>query len=335
MLEEERRFNWIYCFLDATRWGLLNEVTQGNYRQIFSIQDLLSRSVVWWVDQIKNDPDLQRWLKCRQSHGCYFSQTMRSDLHYVYDLEAELWGSNWNLYCDWHSTTQGIFFEPFRMVGLFYLIERQIKLLLSFIRLYDYEQKNTTHGKLRNALYRALFEQMNLSRWFPYPFNIATITRRLSKSESSHAQHEGFDFVGNHFSCVGKNHYTGVLQGALCQSAKRQRKERTDKTGKRPKNGSIEGYFFDTFWHYSESYRYRVPLAGIYPRQNPFYWGLNVRWITTFFVTICEAWMFTLSPAELRACWTDYKQISTSPILQDIQNYRWEALRNSRPQDLL
>ena len=331
MQDEERRFNWIYLYLDAIRWGIVNEVSSGDFQKIVTIQDLLNTENEWWTNKILSDNELQKWLKIKQSHGCTFLPIMRSDLHYIYDLEAELWGANWEKYFDWRSTDHGVHVEPFRMVALFYLMERMLKLFLSFLRFYDYQRKDTTHASLRNATADAFFRIHNMKKWLPYPFNLTAITSRIKQGDTEQQRHKTYSFSGNHYSVIGKTHYTEAIDGALRQAAKRERKKRNNH---RPKNGSIEGYFFDAFWHYSESYRYRIPLAGSYIRIHPFYWGLNIRWIGTFFVTLFETWMFSLSPAEIEACWSDYRQLPHSAILQDIQQFRWERIKSSRPQDL-
>lgn len=335
MLEEERRFNWIYFYLDATKWGLLNEVTEGNHEQVFTIQETTDALNNWWMKNLRSNLDLQKWLHDKQSHGCTFYPQMRTDLHYIYDLEAELWGANWNLYCDRQKTDNGVYFEPFRLVLLFYLIERQLKVFLSFLRYYDYNRDDTSHSKLSKAAFKAFFTEAQMSHWLPYPFNLTALTNRIKRGDSAHFRHESYTYLGNHFSVVGKSHYSEVLASTLHQTAKWQRKRHTDqKTGKRPRKGSIEGCFFDALWHYSESYRYRIPFGSSYVRKFPFHWGLNVRWIGTLFISICEAWMFSLSPAEIQACWSDYRQISTSPILQNVQSHRWNTIYASRPQDL-
>lgn len=332
MQDEERRFNWIYLYLDAIRWGVVNDVSSGDFRQIVTIQDLLNAKNESWINQIRSDNELQKWLKSKQSHGCSFSPLMRSDLHYIYDLEAELWGANWDKYFDWRTTDHNVYIEPFRMVALFYLMERTLKLFLSFLKFYDYQRKDTSHATLRNATFDAFFKIHNkMEKWIPYPFNLTANTSRIKRGDADQQRHKTYSFSGNHYSVIGKTHYADALDGALKQATKRERKKRTNH---RPKNSSIEGYFFDTFWHYSESYRYRIPLAGSYIRIHPFYWGLNIRWIGTFFVMLCETWMFALSPAEVDACWSDYKQFPHSAILQDIQQFRWEKIKNSRPQDL-
>lgn len=335
MQEEERRFNWIYLYLDAIRWSIVNEVSSGDFRQIVTIQDLLNAKNEWWINQLRSDVELQRWLKVKQSHGCSFLPAMRSDLHYIYDLEAELWGANWDKYFDWRTTDHGVYVEPFRMVALFYLIERILKLFLSFLKFYNYQRKDTSHATLRNVTFDSFFGTHKMNRWLPHPFNLTANTSNIKQGDESHQRHKAYSFSGNHYSVIRKTHYADVLHGALKQAAKHERERCTNKKqNRRPKKGSIEGYFFDSFWHYSESYRYRIPLAGSYVRIHPFYWGLNIRWIGSFFVTLCETWMFSLSPAEMEACWSDYKQFPHSAILQDIQQFRWEKIKNSRPQDL-
>jgi hypothetical protein len=45
---EQRRFNWIYCYCDALRLALINEVTRGHYLQVTTFQHLVGAEADWW-----------------------------------------------------------------------------------------------------------------------------------------------------------------------------------------------------------------------------------------------------------------------------------------------
>lgn len=330
---EQRRFNWIHLYCDALRWALVNEVTAGNYREIVTFQDIVNGLRRWWLVVLPND-DLRRWVAAKRGRGCYWSSVLSCDFWYLYDLEAELWGANFDRFLDRNAISDDVALEPFRFVLLFYLIERALKLLLAHLCFLDYELGNLSHARIRNAAYAHLFERECLARWFPFPFNLAALTHRLVHGDADCLRHRAYGFVGNHFAVVGKTHYTQVVESALRQAVMWQRDRHTNR-GQRPPRGSIRAFFFDPLWRYSESYRYRVPLASDYIRQNPFYWGLNLRWLGSAFLCIIELWLYTLSARLIGEVWDTYAQQSRSPTLQAVQLPRWQTIRDASPQSLI
>jgi hypothetical protein len=331
--EEQRRFNWIHLYCDALRWAVVNEVADGEYQQIVEFQDVVNGLCCWWSDTLQ-DGDLKQYIRSKRGRGCYWSSLLQYDFCYLYDLETELWGANFDQFVSRDAPNDKVALEPFRFVLLFYLVERQLKLILAHLFYLNYEQRNFSHARIRDAGYAHLFEQERLARWFPYPFNLCALTNRLDSGANEHSQHGGYGFIGNHFTVVGKDHYNEVLESALRRAVTWQR-ERHATQGQRPKAGSIRTYFFDPMWRYSETYRYRLPLACDYIRQNPFYWALNLRWVGSAFLTIIELWLYTFSARLMRDLWDIYAQQSKSPVLQEIQMLRWQAIQNARCQTLL
>jgi len=126
------------------------------------------------------------------------------DFWYLYDLEAELWGANFDRFLDRNAISDDVALEPFRFVLLFYLIERALKLLLAHLCFLDYELGNLSHARIRDAAYAHLFERECLARWFPFPFNLAALTHRLVHGDADCLRHRAYGFVGNHFAVVGK-----------------------------------------------------------------------------------------------------------------------------------
>jgi len=331
--DEQRRFNWIHLYCDALRWALVNEVTAGNYGEIVTFQDFVDSLCEWWL-VILQDNDLRRWIAAKRGRGCYWSPLISCDFRYLYDLEAELWGANFERFLDRNVINKDVALEPFRFVLLFYLIERALKLALAHLRFLNYEQEKLSHARIRDAAYAHLFEGEQLARWFPFPFNLAALTNRFIHGNADCSRHQGYRFVGSHFTVVGKTHYTQVLESALRRAVAWQRHLHTHR-GRRPPRGSILAFFFDPLWRYSESYRYRVPIACDYIRQNPFYWGLNLRWLGSAFLCIIELWLYTLSARLIREVWNTYAQRSRSPVLQAVQLPRWQTIRDASLQTLI
>ena len=331
--EEQRRFNWIHLYCDALRWTVVNEVTYGEYWRVEKFQDLADGLCQWWLNALQ-DNELKQYINSKRGRGCYWSPLLQFDFWYLYDLEAELWGANFDQFVGRDVPDGNIALEPFRFVLLFYLIERGLKLVLAHLGFLDYEQSNLSHARIRDAGYSHLFEQESLSRWFPCPFNLSALTNRIDCGASDFARHQAYSFIGSHFSVVGKKHYTEILEGALRRATVWQRKRHTSQ-GQRPRVGSIRAYFFDPMWRYSETYRYRVPLASEYARQNPFYWGLDLRWVGSAFICVLELWLYTFNARVVREVWDTYSQQSKSPVLQAIQLPRWQAIRDTHCQTLI
>lgn len=331
---EQRRFNWIHFYCDAMRWAVVNELAGGHYAQITTFQHLSAAECAWWLTTLSGDAELRRWLAHKRGRACYWSSLLAHDFYYLYDLEAELWGANFNQFLDCTRVDHAVALEPFRFVLLFYLTERALKLMLAHLGFLNYEQANHSHARIRDAAYNHFFEQAHLARWFPFPFNLTALSKRLVHGHADYVRHAGYSFSPYHFDIVHKTHYTQVLESALCQAVSWQRERHTSQ-GHQPHQGSIRAYFFDPLWRYSESYRYRLPLAGDYLRQNPFFWSLNLRWLGSTLVGLMELWLYTLSAQRMRTLWQTYAQQSRSPALQAIQIPRWQAIQASAPQLLV
>lgn len=331
---EQRRFNWIHCYCDALRWALVNELTAGRYTRIVTFQQLAEAEVAWWQATLSADDELQRWLAHKRGRSCYWSPLLSYDFCYLYDLEAELWGIDFQRFLDQTHPDPTVVLEPFRFVLFFYLTERALKLMLAHLGFLNYEQVKPSHARIRDAAYNHLFEQTHLARWFPFPFNLTALSKRLVHGHADWLRHQRHRFAGSHFVMVGKTHYTEVLESALCQAVSWQR-ERHTQQGHSPRPGALPAFFFDPLWRYSESYRYRLPLAGDTLRQNPFYWSLNLRWLGSALLGLIELWLYTLSAQRLRTLWQTYAQQSRSPVLQAIQVPRWQAIQVAAPQFLV
>lgn len=331
---EQRRFNWIHAYGEAMRLALVNELTGGQAGRISTFQQLAGAECAWWRVTLSGDEELRRWLAHKRGRGCYWSVLLAHDFYYLYDLEAELWGANPAQFLDCTRVDQQVALEPFRLVLLFYLVERALKLLLAHLGFLNYEQSNHSHARIREAAYAHLFEQSHLARWLPFPFNLTALSKRLVHGHADYLRHAGYYVDPGRFGPVRKTHYAAVLESAFCQAVSWQR-ERHTQQGYQPPPGSLQAFFFDPLWHYSESYRYRLPLAGDTLRQNPFTWSLNLRWLGSALLGLMELWLYTLSAQRLRETWQTYSQQSRSPALQAIQLPRWQAIRRSVPQLLV
>lgn len=215
---EQRRFNWIHAYNEAMRLALVNELAGGQAGSIITFQQLAGAECSWWQGALTSDEELRRWLAHKRGRGCYWSVLLAHDFYYLYDLEAELWGANPAQFLDCTQVDQQVGLEPFRLVLLFYLVERALKLLLAHFGFLNYEQGNHSHARIRDAAYHHLFQPPHLARWLPFPFSLTALSRRLVHGQADYLRHAAYHFDPYHFSAVSKPHYTGVLESALCQA---------------------------------------------------------------------------------------------------------------------
>lgn len=330
---EIRRFNWIRIYCDAMRWALVNELTAGHYARIATFQTLIETEGQWWLERLTRDEELRHWLAHKRGRGCYWSPEMRHDFFYLYDLEAELWGANFAHFLDCTVEHKDTGLEPFRLVLLFYLVERSLKLLLGHLRFLNYDEPKHSHAHIRETAYTHLFGRTHLARWVPFPYNLTALSKRLVHGHDDTLRHLRYGFAGT-FTIVGKTHYVQVLESTLCQAVTWQRERHTQR-GQRPPRGKLHAFFFDPLWRYSESYRYRLPLADEYVRNNPYYWGLNLRWLGSALIGLVELWLYTLSARHLREVWSSYARQSRAAALPVVQLPRWHAIRDQQPQLLV
>ena len=301
----EKRYNWISLYCDALKWGIVNEVTQGDYQNIQDLGNLTNYLLNWWKHQL-GDQTLQNRIIRKRSGGLNNSSLIDLELCYLYDLEAELWSPNFSHFIDWYKPEVPTPLEPFKFVLLFYIVERAQRLLLSHLRYLNYEERSISHKTIRDCGFTHLYDQERLATWIPFPFNLTSLTTRITHGQADLARHRTYTFIGNHHLVVGKNHYTEILESALRHSVSWARKLRPDLP-----RGSIHSYYFDALWRYSESYRYRTPIATDYLRKNAFYWGFNNRWIATVFITLVELWIFTCNSNFIRKVWDGYSRHSS------------------------
>ncbi|MBI1878588.1 MAG: hypothetical protein HYR94_10235, partial [Chloroflexi bacterium] len=191
---EQRRFNWIHAYCEAMRLALVNEMTGGNPTQVTTCHHLGQTTCAWWLATLSRDEELRRWLAHRRGRGCYWSALLLHDFYYLYDLEAELWGANLAQFLDCTRPDQQVALEPFRLVLLFYLTERALKLLLAHLGFLNYEHNKHSHARIRAAAYAHLFEQARLARWFPFPFNLTALSRRLAHGQADYERHAAYKF---------------------------------------------------------------------------------------------------------------------------------------------
>ncbi|RKY99513.1 MAG: hypothetical protein DRQ10_06055 [Candidatus Hydrothermota bacterium] len=243
---------------------------------------------------------------------------------------------NFEEFLNFKSKAVNIPLEPFRLILLFYLIERALKLMLRYFKYLTTEDKNLTHSKIRDTVYQKFFDNSKglIAKFdaLPFPFNLSVLDKSIEHGEEDLQYHKNNFPGGRHFRGIGKDHYADVIKAALFRAVSwRHHRKRNSREHK----GVVSAFFFDPLWHYSESYRYRVPLADNFIRRNSFYWGLNLRWLGSIFLNLIELPLYTLSAKFMRDVWEGYKKVAYRPILQKVQMPRWESIRNAKPQKMV
>src|SRR5207247_7614321 len=267
MPAEEHRFNWIYAIVDATRWCVTHELTNGESQTIVTFDDLHSRLCDWWQSRLQNLPHLRNQIHAiRSNYGTTIRAPLAPSIRYSLDLEAELWGHDVNLYLDRTNLQNQAHVEMFKFVHGFYIFEQGITNLLMALN----HAMPTTHWATRQAWWSLLFGARQFQVGCPFPI-VATANTNDFVNGRAEAGSHATCYSGANFNYVNRNHYLDVLRGAIKGTTRWLREVK-------PNVQSLAG-FYDVVWHYSESFRYRDAAVSSYARQNPFFWNLGVRWV--------------------------------------------------------
>ncbi len=316
MAAEEFRFNWIYAFVDATRWAITHELTGGNSHTINLFGELHESLCAWWETRVRTEAQLQRNIRAiRSGYGTAIQAPLGPSIRYCLDLEAELWGPDVANYVDRRQLAASTHVEVFKFVDGFYVFEQAIVNLLIAIR----HAVPTTHWATRQALWSLLFGSRQFQVGWPFPLTMTADPRHVVVGQAEVNTHRGYASASS-FAYVGRDHYIDVIQGALRGAARWLREEKPH-LQHRPSAG-----WYDVIWHYSESFRYKDLAVSAYARQNPFFWNLSVRWVYSFLASLVELWLYTIFGRNYLQLCAQLSAISAAPAIASCFNPRWARL---------
>jgi hypothetical protein len=310
-----KRFEWVWCVIAASRIALINEITDGKPRSVSTFNDYCHSFLKWWVARISAEPDLLNGLAKRRAVGLNDVDSVKAELINLYNWEWELWGVDHAEYLKTQRHRAESYFESFKVVNLFYLAERALTTLGYALGIGPLEY--LSHSKLRHAVYQWLFEPRRetspLRAVFPYPFNVAALTTgiRVGADRHDHQKRYSSDSFGlglgvriggaTHTCC------TSIWETALKRAVRWYRDEKLRPSQRKRERGKFKAFFLDVLWHYSESFRYRLPLPherGICSWQEC---NRNVRWLGSALLTLVDCILYTVFREDIFDFWLQLK----------------------------
>jgi len=288
--EAQRRWNWINGWLTAALNACIESVGLSLNRNptITSLIEQYSQRVLSKLKELSKElskiPNMtiDNW-----------------EIEYVFHLEEELWGPDWENYINFFPTnyiknkSSEILLQTFHFVLSFYIIERCLKLLIGNQR----ERYKLSRKSFRRQLFGS--KEGLLSVKFPQvmgalgaPFFLAATTRRVEVVGACSKDWEELrkkpvpeQLKRFYRKTTGKDHFVDIIERALIST----RNDHIRKTFQQGKRKSLpqgtRAYWYDVLWHYSESIRYNPILPSPISVEKPFFWNRTIRWFTSIAIT--------------------------------------------------
>lgn len=277
--ESIRRWNWINAFLAAALNATM-EYCNNAPRNDLTFQEFISNYVNLVRDRLRCPfPDVTFEL---------------GELAYVFQLEGELWGSDWEIYTSFFPTEEHERRQPlqtFHLVLAFFTIER---CLAAF---QPPERKANTGRKGRR---RDLFgwEHGVFSVRYPHcleamgpPFFLcANTSGAIGVGQATDLwlelrERPVPDRLQEFYAATsGYQHFAPILEKALINTRKDYLPKVLPKDGRRLPHGT-RAWWYDVLWRYSESVRYRLIMPAPEAQERPFFWNRSIRWFTSLTIT--------------------------------------------------
>ena len=302
----EQRFNWINGFVSA--WlvsisyelGLTEELPFSQLHQRFCLS-------------------LQEKIQSTDS-SLSTSSLPHKNIVYLFHLESELWGSEGEKYiCPSRPLARDIA-QTFLFPHSFFLLERWLELFVE-------REKEEGRLKVRNKLFgeKGFFskECPQLLEFLGFPFHFVWCSPTKARQIQSFQKHKEKEIPKNlsffYKKTTGKTHYCEILEASF-QSTKRKLSRRISKRVKQKERRKVSRqlsvYFYDVWWMYSESMRYRDLALSPYLKDHPYHWNRVIRWATSLNISALCALLQALTKNALSPFWKE--AWNSNPILQSL-----------------
>jgi len=279
--EAQKRWDWINGWLAAALHACIRgtELSVGRGLTITDVLEEYSRKVRGGL----------------QGGGSVPSTVVEDwEIDYVFQLEQELWGADWQHYTDFFpgKNQASVHLQTFHFVLFFYVVERCLKLLVDQTARYKIGRKllrQWIFGKDKGLLSVQWPDGMQA---LGVPFCLAATPQRVEVRNAAQTMWQtlgqeplGGDIVDFYRATTGKAHYVEIVEAAL----RNTRKDHLAKSLRKRKGEKLpagtRAYWYDVLWHYSESIRYRPLLPSQHSVEHPYYWNRTVRWFTSVVIT--------------------------------------------------
>lgn len=277
--ESIRRWNWINAFLAAALNATM-EYCNNAPRNDLTFQEFISNYVNLVRDRLRCPfPDVTFEL---------------GELAYVFQLEGELWGSDWEIYTSLFPTEEHERRQPlqtFHLVLAFFTIERCLAAFQPPER-----KANTGRKGRRRDLFGLELGVFSVS--CPHcleamgpPFflcadgkqatAVGTATTVWSKLTQTPVPPELRQFYR---ATSRYEHFAPILKAAFVRTHASHLPKALNKD-KKPLPPGTRAWWYDVLWRYSESIRYGHLVPTSEACESPFFWNRSIRWFTSLTIT--------------------------------------------------
>jgi len=279
-IQAQKRWDWINGFLTASLHACIDYL---NLRvSNLGFPDFINA----YVDVVRNNlPNQLPQITVNQQ-----------DLGYIFHLESELWGSDYQLYITFfqprEDETIQFPLQTFHFVLSFFIIERCLNLFLpESLRQSGRKGRRRYLFGYQNGLFSIRRPQL-LEAMGP-PFFLCANTQTVQTvgnagniwnslwQASIHPSLQGFYQSvsgGNH------NHFCSIIEAAFIRTRNTHIVATFRQGNKRLPQGT-RAWWYDVLWKYSESIRYNPLMPSRQSLAHPFFWNRSIRWFTSLVVT--------------------------------------------------
>jgi hypothetical protein len=284
LTEAEKRFDWINGFLTASVHAVLESISiqinsSTRFEDVNRIYTQVFRSKLSSVSSLP-----QVYLKA-------------SELDYLFHLESEMWGTDFNRYTSFFETrsVHAKLLQTFLLPHSFFLFERW---------LYSFIPHNRRVSRGRPSIRRDLFgknagiftsNEECLASFGP-PYNLLATSSTVMPagcqgnptndwSQLAHAHVPGPISLFYRSVCR-LPHFVPIIDGSFKNSRIKLPKHLVrNKRDRRRESRGLRSTWYDVLWLYSESVRYHLIRPSATSLARPFYWNRSVRWYSSIIIS--------------------------------------------------
>ncbi|MCP2619785.1 hypothetical protein NLC35_00850 [Candidatus Aminicenantes bacterium AC-334-K16] len=283
-------------FSPQKRWDWVNGFVTAMLHAIFVINNInishdlnFSNAIQLFLESI-----IRRYREMASiSFPRVYSQS-DNEIFYLFHLEAELWGPNWEKYINFfpdESVNDFEIWETFRFVNAFFLIERWLYFFI------PPEKRQSSRKTRRRFLFG--YKKGVLSVQSPQllsilgpPFSLSANTVRIIPLEGSIQLWEQFinervpeELINFYEIATRKKFPWKILEASFLNTRKALPRMLSLYRKKVDNQRKIRALWYDVFWKYSESVRYNPLAISHISNHHPFYWNRSIRWLTSLLIT--------------------------------------------------
>lgn len=310
-LEPYKRWDWINGFVAAALHSLLADL------------DLPVKSTLTFNETCQHYCSIL----CKRLSSMHLQLQVypveQSEVEYLFHLEAELWGPEYNLYTrffqDDESDQSNLLLQTFLFPMSFFLIERWLGFFIPESKRAGGKEETSRRGRRRHLFGKdnGVFSVQSKEslRIMGAPFSLSSYTTRVLCESDTWEKLKDCDIPPSletfYKTVTGKSHFTEIIEA----SYKATRRKLPDHL-KASKHERFKAYWYDVLWVYSESLRYKPICPSIKSLNRPFYWNRSIRWFTSLTITALATLAKASGADVVKECWE--KAVAVNPVLNEV-----------------